>query len=139
LLELYKWHPGLAVPENVIREVKAVAVADCLFCRIVNREIPAAIVYEDDSFMVINDINPAAPVHLLIIPRIHIASLNEAGVEDAEILGKLQLLAAHMADVAGIAGQGYRLINNVGEWGGQTICHLHYHLLGGKQLGWPPE
>lgn len=115
------------------------AVTDCLFCRIVNKEIPAAIVYEDDSFMVINDINPAAPVHLLIIPRIHIASLNEAGVEDTEILGKLQLLAAQMADVAGIAGQGYRLVNNIGEWGGQTIRHLHYHLLGGKQLGWPPE
>jgi histidine triad (HIT) family protein len=119
--------------------VKAVAVTDCLFCKIVNKEIPAAIVHEDDRFMVIKDINPAAPVHLLIIPKTHIPSLNEAGIEDLEILGHLQLLAARMAAVSGIAGQGYRLVNNSGKWGGQTIYHLHYHLLGGKQLSWPPE
>lgn len=115
------------------------AVADCLFCKIVNKEIPAAVVYEDESFMVIRDINPAAPVHLLIIPKEHIASLKEAAPKDAEMLGRLQLLAVRMADISGIAGNGYRLVNNTGEWGGQSVYHLHYHLLGGKQLGWPPE
>lgn len=115
------------------------AANECLFCKMVAKEIPSTIVYEDESFMVIKDINPAAPVHLLLIPKVHIVSLNEAGIENLEMLGHLQLLAARMAALAGIAGQGYRLVNNAGKWGGQTIGHLHYHLLGGKQLGWPPE
>jgi histidine triad (HIT) family protein len=121
------------------KEVKAVAVPDCLFCKIVSKEIPASIVYEDDRFTVIRDINPAAPVHLLIMPKMHIASLNEASAHDLEILGQLQLLAARLAKQENIAEQGYRLVNNCGPWGGQSIYHLHYHLLGGKQLGWPPE
>jgi len=116
-----------------------VAVPDCLFCKIVNKEIPAAIVYEDDKFVVIRDINPAAPVHLLIIPRIHIASLNETSDQDVETLGQIQLLAVRLAKQENIAQNGYRLVNNCGPWGGQSINHLHYHLIGGKQLGWPPE
>ena len=115
------------------------AVPDCLFCKIVNKEIPAEIIYEDDSILAIKDINPAAPVHLLIISKIHIASLNEVSNANVEILGRIQLLAARLADDSGISGQGYRLVNNCGKWGGQTIFHLHYHLLGGKQMGWPPE
>ncbi|MCX5780951.1 MAG: histidine triad nucleotide-binding protein [Firmicutes bacterium] len=115
------------------------AATECLFCKIVAKEIQSEMVYEDEGFVVIKDINPAAPIHLLLIPKVHIASLNEATIEDLDILGNLQLLAARMAVLAGIAGQGYRLVNNVGKWGGQTINHLHYHLLGGKQLGWPPE
>lgn len=89
--------------------------------------------------MAIKDINPAAPVHMLIIPRKHIASLNDVGREDIELLGQIQLLASHLANKAGTAGQGYRLVNNCGEWGGQAIFHLHYHLLGGREMGWPPE
>jgi len=116
-----------------------VTVPDCLFCKIVNKEIPAEIVYEDDSMVAINDINPAAPVHLLIIPKTHIASLNDVGRDNVELLGHIQLLASRLACDSGIAGQGYRLVNNCGKWGGQAIFHLHYHLLGGKQMGWPPE
>jgi histidine triad (HIT) family protein len=119
--------------------VKAVAVPDCLFCKIVNQEIPAEIVFEDDNILAIKDINPAAPVHLLIIPKIHIPSLNEVSNENVEILGLVQLLASRLAHDLGISEQGYRLVNNCGEWGGQAIFHLHYHLLGGKQMGWPPE
>lgn len=115
------------------------AVPDCLFCKIVNKEIPAQIVYEDDKMLAIKDINPAAPVHLLIIPKIHIPSLNEAGNENVDILGHIQLLASSLARNFGISEQGYRLVNNCGEWGGQAVFHLHYHLLGGKQMGWPPE
>ncbi|MEA4923702.1 MAG: histidine triad nucleotide-binding protein [Syntrophomonadaceae bacterium] len=115
------------------------AVPDCLFCKIVNKEIPAQIVYEDDKILAIKDINPSAPVHLLIIPKIHLASLNEVSDENVDILGRIQLLASRLARDSGISEQGYRLVNNCGEWGGQSIFHLHYHLLGGKQMGWPPE
>ncbi len=114
-------------------------VADCLFCKIVSKQIKADIVYEDDRLLAINDINPAAPIHLLIIPKTHVASLNEVGIEDVEMLGHIQLLASRLAQESGIAESGYRLVNNCGEWGGQSIFHLHYHLLGGKQMGWPPE
>lgn len=114
-------------------------VPDCLFCKMANKEIPAEIVYEDDSVLAIKDINPAAPVHLLIIPKRHISSLNEVGREEVQLLGHIQLLASRLAYDAEIAEQGYRLVNNCGKWGGQAISHLHYHLLGGKQLGWPPE
>ncbi len=112
---------------------------DCLFCRILAREIPAEFIYEDESMVAIKDINPAAPVHLLIIPKVHISSLNEAGSEHAELLGRIQLLASRLAQNEGINEQGYRLVNNCGPWGGQSIFHLHYHLLGGKPMGWPPE
>ncbi len=105
----------------------------------VNHEISAEILYEDENLIAIKDINPAAPVHMLIIPRKHIASLNDVGREDIELLGQIQLLSSHLANKAGIAGQGYRLVNNCGEWGGQIIFHLHYHLLGGREMGWPPE
>jgi Diadenosine tetraphosphate (Ap4A) hydrolase and other HIT family hydrolases len=116
-----------------------VAVPDCLFCKIANKEIPAEMVYEDDKMVAIKDINPAAPVHLLIIPKVHIASLNDVSNENVDILGHIQLLASRLAQDSGISERGYRLVNNCGEWGGQVILHLHYHLLGGKQMGWPPE
>jgi histidine triad (HIT) family protein len=119
--------------------VKAVAVPDCLFCKIANKEITSEMVYEDDKCIAIKDINPAAPIHLLIIPKLHIASLNEVKIENLDILGHIQLVASHLADDTGIAINGYRLVNNCGKWGGQSIFHLHYHLLGGKQMGWPPE
>ncbi|PKM76570.1 MAG: histidine triad nucleotide-binding protein [Firmicutes bacterium HGW-Firmicutes-15] len=114
-------------------------VSDCLFCKIISKEIKSDIIYEDDSLLAIKDINPAAPVHLLIIPKIHVASLNEVAIGDVEILGHIQLLASRLAEESGVSERGYRLVNNCGEWGGQSVFHLHYHLLGGKQMGWPPE
>ncbi|MDD3364414.1 MAG: histidine triad nucleotide-binding protein [Syntrophomonas sp.] len=114
-------------------------VADCLFCKIISKIIKTDIVYEDDRLLAIKDINPAAPVHLLIIPKIHVASLNEVGIGDVELLGHIQLLASRLAEESGVSERGYRLVNNCGEWGGQSVFHLHYHLLGGKQMGWPPE
>lgn len=115
------------------------AKADCLFCEIVNKEIPADTVYEDEQVIAIKDIAPAAPVHLLLIPKLHIDSLNHINSEHLELMGRMQLLAGQLARELGIAEQGYRLVNNCGKWGGQAIFHLHYHLLGGKELGWPPE
>lgn len=114
------------------------SVADCIFCKIVAEEIPARIIYQDDELIAIEDINPAAPVHILLIPRKHIPSLNEAGLDDADIFGHLQLTAARIANGQGIAASGYRLVSNCGEWGGQTVMHVHYHLLGGRELRWPP-
>ena len=112
---------------------------DCLFCKIAAREIPAEMIYEDDQLIAIRDINPAAPVHFLIIPKAHIASLMNAGPEHTEMLGSIQLLASRLARQEGMAEQGFRLVNNCGEWGGQFVYHLHYHVLGGKPMGWPPE
>ncbi|HRY12149.1 MAG TPA: histidine triad nucleotide-binding protein [Syntrophomonadaceae bacterium] len=112
---------------------------DCLFCKIAAREIPAEMIYEDDQLVAIRDINPAAPVHFLLIPKVHIASLMNASPEHAEMLGSIQLLASRLALQEGIAEQGFRLVNNCGEWGGQSVYHLHYHVLGGKPMGWPPE
>lgn len=112
---------------------------DCLFCKIAAREIPAEMIYEDDQLVAIRDINPAAPVHFLLIPKVHIASLMNANPEHAEMLGSIQLLASRLALQEGIAEQGFRLVNNCGEWGGQSVYHLHYHVLGGKPMGWPPE
>jgi len=100
-----------------------VTAPDCLFCKIAAREIPAEMIYEDDQLVAIRDINPAAPVHFLLIPKVHIASLMNASPEHAEMLGSIQLLASRLAL----------------EWGGQSVYHLHYHVLGGKPMGWPPE
>lgn len=113
--------------------------ADCLFCKIVNGEIPSEIVYQDDQILAIKDIDPAAPVHLLLMPKVHIDSLRNIGIEHVELMGRLQLLAAQLAVSFGIDEKGFRLVNNCGSWGGQAIFHLHYHLLGGKEMGWPPE
>lgn len=108
----------------------------CLFCRIVRREIPATIVAETDDMVAFRDITPRAPVHVLVIPRQHVASLNEA--TDAAQLGKLSLLAAEIARAEGIAESGYRTVINTGPDAGQTVFHVHLHLLGGRDMGWPP-
>ena len=107
-----------------------------IFQKIIDREIPATIVYEDDELLAFEDISPQAPVHLLIIPKKPIPSIDKAQSEDALLLGKLLLVAAQLAREKGIAEQGYRLINNCNEYGGQTVYHLHFHLMGGKRLGW---
>ena len=108
----------------------------CLFCKIVRREIPASIVYEDDHVLAFNDINPQAPVHVLVIPRKHVASLDAA--DDAATVGKMALLAAEIARTEGIAERGYRTVINTNADAGQTVFHIHLHLLGGRKLGWPP-
>jgi len=109
---------------------------DCLFCKIAKREIPSDIVYEDEDFISFKDINPIAPLHLLIVPKKHIPSINHLTPEDKELIGRLFLVAKKIAKEQGVAERGYRLIFNVGKEGGQAIEHLHLHLLGGKTLSW---
>ncbi len=111
---------------------------DCLFCRIVAREIPADIVYEDDACLAFRDLNPQAPVHVLIIPRQHIASLNEAGQTNEIALGGLLLAAARVAKSEKLSASGYRTVINTGAGAGQSVFHLHLHVLGGRTLNWPP-
>jgi histidine triad (HIT) family protein len=109
---------------------------DCLFCRIIRKEIPARIHYEDEQTLAFYDIAPVAPTHVLIVPKAHIASLDAARLEQADLLGHIQLVAAQIAAGIPDLASGYRLITNCGEWGGQTVMHLHYHLIGGKPLAW---
>ena len=107
---------------------------DCLFCKIVERAIPADIVYEDDLFLAFNDISPQAPTHVLIVPKTHIATVNELTIDEAELVGKMALCAQTLAEAQGIDEAGYRLILNCNSDGGQTVFHIHLHLLGGRQL-----
>jgi histidine triad (HIT) family protein len=108
----------------------------CLFCRIVRREIPATLVVETDDCVAFRDINPQAPVHVLVIPRTHVASLDDA--TDAHMVGRLALVAAEIARKEGIADSGYRAVINTNAAAGQTVFHIHLHLLGGRHLSWPP-
>ena len=110
--------------------------SDCLFCRIIRREIPATIVREDESTLAFRDIDPKAPTHVLIIPKTHVASLNEAS--DASMLGRLLLVARDIAATEGIDAAGYRTVINTGHDSGQTVHHVHLHLLGGRHMKWPP-
>ncbi len=112
--------------------------ADCIFCKIVAGEIPAAKLYEDERAVVFGDINPQAPTHALVIPRRHVASLNEASEADEALLGHLLLVAARVARDAGHAEGGYRTVINTNADAGQTVFHIHVHLLGGRRLTWPP-
>ena len=109
---------------------------DCLFCRIVRKEIPAKLVAEDEHCVAFRDINPQAPVHVLVIPRAHVPSLNQA--TDAEMIGRLSLMAADIARSEGVAESGYRTVINTNAGAGQTVFHVHLHLLGGRSLHWPP-
>ena len=111
---------------------------DCLFCKIVAGEIPSTQVHADDLVIGIRDIAPRAPTHVLFMPRTHIASVNELTEADGPLLGRLFAAAAAFARAEGIADNGYRLVVNVGRWGGQTVDHLHIHLLGGRSMTWPP-
>ena len=111
--------------------------ADCLFCKIAAKQIPAKIIYEDPEIFVFEDIGPQAPTHLLICPRKHIASLQEASPEDAMMLGRLQLVATKLAAERNLR-EGFRTVINTGEHGGQSVQHLHLHLLGGRSMRWPP-
>lgn len=111
---------------------------DCIFCKIVAGEIPGELVYADDDIVAFRDIQPQAPVHILIIPRRHIPSLHDARPDDASVLGAIQLVARSIAGAEGLGESGYRLVVNIGRDGGQTVRHIHYHLLGGRALTWPP-
>ena len=108
---------------------------ECLFCRIADGELPSEIVWQDEDLVAFKDINPAAPTHVLIIPRKHLASLNEMQEEDIPIIGKISYVAAMLARQLGVAESGWRLISNCGKDSGQEVPHLHYHLVGGKFLG----
>ena len=110
---------------------------ECLFCKIANKEISSDIVYEDDKFLGFQDINPQAPVHILIVPKKHIPSVDHLELEDKELIGELFLVAQKIAREQGIAKAGYRLVFNVGRKAGQTVDHIHLHLIGGKTLNWP--
>jgi len=109
---------------------------NCLFCRIVAREIPAAVVAETEDCLAFRDVNPQAPVHVLVIPKRHVRSLDDA--DDPTLLGKLSILAARIARDEGIAEGGYRTVVNTNRDAGQSVWHIHLHLLGGRRLGWPP-
>ncbi len=111
---------------------------NCLFCRIVAGTVPSMKVHDDELVVAFRDIAPRAPTHLLVIPRDHIASAAELTEDDAPMLGRLFATAAELARQEGIADAGYRLVSNVGRWGGQTVDHLHIHLLGGRSFTWPP-
>lgn len=112
------------------------AEPDCLFCRIVRREIPAAVVAETDTALAFRDVNPQAPLHALVVPKRHVASL--AAADDAALVGELSLLAARFARDAGYGETGFRTVINAGPDAGQTVHHLHLHVLAGRALGWPP-
>lgn len=113
-------------------------MTDCIFCKIAAGEIPAELVYEDDTVVGFRDLSPQAPTHVLLIPRKHIATLNELQAEDEAIVGRLHSAAAKVAAQEGLAERGYRTLINCNDEGGQTVFHLHLHLLGGRQMGWPP-
>ena len=108
---------------------------DCIFCKIVNKEIPSTIVYEDENVLAFNDINPVTPVHILVIPKKHIESLAEIKEEDEKLIGKIHTTIKKIANQVGILDKGFRVIVNCGEDGGQEVKHLHFHILGGKKLG----
>ncbi len=113
-------------------------MADCLFCKIATGEIPADVVYQDENVVAFRDIQPQAPTHILIIPRRHIASLLETRDEDVELLGRLQATAISLARAEGLDQGGFRLVVNTLAGAGQSVFHIHVHLLGGRKLGWPP-
>lgn len=111
---------------------------DCLFCRIIRKEIPGSIVYEDDHLIAFNDINPQAPMHVLIVPKRHIDSLNTLAAADDALVGEMVRRAAAIARENGYGDRGYRTLFNTNAEAGQTVFHIHLHVLGGRRLGWPP-
>lgn len=111
-------------------------MADCLFCRIVRREIPAQIVHEDEQALVFKDVNPQAPTHVLVVPKSHLGSLSASSDADLPLLGHLQRVACRFAQQAGLSS--FRLVTNNGKGAGQSVDHLHYHLLSGRAMQWPP-
>jgi len=126
---------GEGIPWLVVESIKlgGESLTECLFCKIISKEISSSIVFEDDEILAINDINPQAPVHILLIPRKHLANLEDARESDQGLLGNIQLRAREIARQVGLDGN-YRLMTNCGEKAGQRVFHLHYHLMGGKEM-----
>lgn len=113
-------------------------MSDCLFCKIVSGDIPGDIVYQDNDVLAFRDLNPQAPTHILVIPKNHISTINDIQPEDAELIGKMILAAKQVAQAEGIAEPGYRTVMNCNAEAGQTVFHIHLHLVGGRPMGWPP-
>ena len=113
-------------------------MTDCLFCKIISRETPGSIVYEDERILAFNDINPQAPTHVLLVPKRHITSLTDLSVEDDQLVGELVRRAAAIARERGIAAGGFRTVFNTNRDAGQSVFHIHLHLLGGRNMTWPP-
>jgi len=113
-------------------------MSDCIFCKIASGEIPGDVAYENDDVLAFRDLNPQAPTHILVIPRRHIATINDLQDADAELLGKMYLAAKEIAKNEGIDEAGYRTIMNCNAGAGQTVFHIHLHVLGGRQMNWPP-
>ena len=109
-----------------------------IFAKIIAREIPADIVYEDEQVLAFRDVAPQAPVHILVIPKRPIVSLHDAGPEDAQLLGNCLVVSRQVAEQEGLGPQGYRVVTNIGTHGGQSVPHLHFHVLGGRGMRWPP-
>ena len=110
-------------------------MSDCIFCKIINKEIPSTVVYEDEEILAFRDINPVTPIHVLVIPKKHISNLNEVEPKDEAVIGRIYTVIKEIAKKEGIAEKGYRVIVNCGEDGGQEVQHLHFHILGGRKLG----
>lgn len=113
-------------------------MAECIFCQIVEGAIPTKKIYEDEQVIAFDDINPQARVHILVIPKLHVVSLDDTEDTDAALLGKLMVVCAKMARERGLAESGYRVVTNIGREAGQTVFHLHLHVLGGRSFTWPP-
>lgn len=113
-------------------------MTDCMFCKMASGEIEPDVVYQDDNVLAFRDINPQAPVHVLVIPRRHIATLNDVQPEDADLIGQMYLAAKQVAEQEGVAEQGYRTLINCNAEAGQSVFHVHLHLLGGRAMKWPP-
>ena len=113
-------------------------MTDCLFCKMVSGEITPDTIYEDDDVLAFRDINPQTPVHALVIPKQHVSTINDLDADSAVLVGKMMMAAARIAQQEGFAEQGYRTIMNCNAHGGQTVFHIHLHLLGGRVMGWPP-
>lgn len=113
-------------------------MSDCLFCRVAAKTIPAKVLHEDDHTLAFDDIHPQAPVHTLVIPKRHVASIQDLGESDQALLAQLLLTCTKVAKDKGLADSGFRLVANSGRHGGQTVFHLHFHVLGGRHMAWPP-
>ena len=110
----------------------------CLFCKIVSRQVPSDIVFETDEVLAFKDVRPVAPVHALVIPKKHLTSIHDATPDDAALIGRLMLAAREVAEKLGLGASGYRLVVNTGPDGGQSVFHVHVHVLGGRPMAWPP-
>ncbi len=113
-------------------------MGDCVFCGIARKQVPATVLYEDRDVMAFRDLRPQAPIHLLVIPKQHLASLAEAGPAHRDLLGNLLLIGSRLAREQGLTENGFRVVLNTGRNGGQSVSHLHLHVLGGRAMGWPP-